>query len=135
MPQFRRIAARRVALLAFVSLAAAGCSESTAIELGNAIVTVLDANNVPVAGFPVTLIRASDGTPWRALYTSANGSGEFGAADGGVLPGTYLVHADLHLVTHTLGPGETNDKPMTVVAGQATTVTFKIIRGGGGQTS
>ena len=133
MPQFRRIAARRVALLALSAVALGGCSEATAIQLGNAIVTVLDEDNAPVAGFPVTLIRASDGTPWRALYTGANGSGEFGAADGGVLPGNYLVHADLHLVSHTLGPNETNDKPITVVVDQAVTVTFRIIRDEGGQ--
>jgi len=132
MPHFRRIAARRAALLAFAMATFAGCSESTAIELGNAIVTVVDANDAPVAGFPVTLIRASDGTPWRALYTGTNGSGEFGAADGGVLPGSYLVHADLHLVPYTLAAGETNDKPITVVGGQASVVTFSVIRGGGG---
>jgi len=132
MPHFRRMAARRVALLAFALVAFAGCSDSTGIELGTAIVMVIDTNNAPVSSFPVTLIR--EGTPWRALYTGTDGSGEFGAADGGVLPGNYTVHADVHLVAHTLAPGETNDKPMTVVAGQTATVTFRIVRATGNGT-
>lgn len=136
MPKVCRRAARRAANFAFAVAAIAGCSDSTGVSLGTATVTVVDANNAPVSSFPVTLLRASDRTPWRALYTGTNGTGEFGDRDGGVLPGNYLVHADVHLVSHTLVAGEANDKPLTVVANQSAGVTFRVLRaveGGTGQ--
>ena len=57
------------------------------------------------------------------------GRREVHRADGGVLPQTYVIRFDDINGNYKLATNETNNKPVTVVAGQEFTVTFNITKG------
>ena len=63
------------------------------------------------------------------MITSADGTDEFGAKDGGVIPATYLVFIDLTGKGYQLAAGETNYKSVRSIIGQTTTVNFKLHKG------
>jgi hypothetical protein len=95
------------------------------VPLGRVTVSVTDENNAGVGQLLVELLRPDRVTIWRSLTTSANGTGEFDTANGGVIPQSYLVR--LHLGSnYLLAEGETNDKPVTVVVGEVHPITFKV---------
>ncbi len=93
------------------------------------MVSVKDETGAGANAVVVDLVRGT--TLWASLYTSANGSGEFRAGDGGVLPDNYTVQLRLDLggsTLYTLPADETATKPATVVVDQTTTVNFKVTR-------
>lgn len=95
------------------------------VPLGRVTVAVTDENNAGVGQLLVELLRPDRVTVWRSLTTSANGTGEFDTANGGVIPQSYIVR--LHLGSnYLLAEGETNDKPVTVVVGEVHPITFKV---------
>jgi hypothetical protein len=118
---------RRSALIAFAAALSAGCTDfsSPPDQLGRLTVTVKDENNAGVGLINVDLFRGD--IPWAALATSADGSGEFRASDGGLIPDAYTVKIAL-TGNYTLAAGETTDKPVTVVVGQTQTVNYKIVK-------
>ena len=120
---------RRSAVIVFAAVLAGGCTDfsSPPAQLGTLLVSVKDENNAGVGGIPVDLYVAQGMVQWAALSTSADGSGEFRARDGGVLPQSYIVRITVG-GQYLLAPGETNDKPVTVVAGESRTVTFKLAK-------
>jgi hypothetical protein len=110
-------------------LATLSCNQSTTIyPLGKLSVQVLDANNAPVSGAAADLykITPSGSVYWRASSTGSDGIGIFGAKDGGVVEGDYVIHIGFITLTD-LAPGETNDRPVTVKAGDDTVVTFRVV--------
>jgi hypothetical protein len=118
---------RRSALIAFVAIVSAGCTDfsSPPDQLGRLTVIVKDENNVGVGLINVDLFRGD--IPWAALVTSADGSGEFRASDGGLIPDAYTVKIAL-IGNYTLAAGETVAKPVTVVVGQTQTVNYKVVK-------
>jgi hypothetical protein len=63
---------------------------------------------------------------WRASSTSSDGIAIFGAKDGGVIEGDYVIHVSF-TTRNDLAPGETNDRPVTVKAGDDTVITFRVV--------
>ena len=109
-----------------------GCTSDTTTEpeedLGRVIVTIKDENNAPVSGILVDLFLTTNSfTPWAATTTGADGTGEFSASSGGVKAQAYVARV-ISLTSYTLGTGETNNKPITVVANQTTTVSFTLTK-------
>jgi hypothetical protein len=126
-----RILRPRIGALAALAmlLATLGCSQSTTnYPLGKLSVQVLDANNVPVRGAAADLYKVtpSGRVYWRASSTSSDGIAIFGAKDDGVIEGDYVIHVSF-ITFHDLAPGETNDRPVTVKAGDDTVVTFRVV--------
>jgi hypothetical protein len=116
-------------LVALFVAAIAACTDfsSPPPSLGHAKVLVVDsATNAGVGNLAVTLLLNDRSTAWAALRTSADGSGEFRASDGGVIPQTYIVRLDLTGSGYTLAAGDTNDKPLQVVIGETNTANFKL---------
>jgi hypothetical protein len=119
---------RASAVLA-VLLATLGCSRSsTSYPLGKLAVRVLDAYNAPLRGAAADLYKL---TPrgklyWRASSTDSLGTAVFGAKNGGVIEGDYVVHVSF-ITWQDLAPGETNDRPVTVKAGHDTVITFRVV--------
>ena len=112
-----------------VVLAILGCGTLTAnYPLGKLSVQVLDANNAPVRGAAADLFKITQGVKvyWRASSTSSDGIAVFGAKDGGVVEGDYIVHVSF-IDLHDLAPGETNDRAVTIKAGDDTVVTFRVV--------
>ena len=109
--------------------ASAGCTDfsTTPVSLGRVTVSVTDQNNAGVGLIAVDLMLPDRATIWRSLRTSADGTGEFGQADGGVKSQTYIVRL-LPNTDYLLAEGETNDKPVAVVIGQTHPVTFKVVK-------
>jgi hypothetical protein len=89
---------------------------------------VLDALNNPVRGASVDLYKLtpSGKVYWRASSTDSAGIAVLGAKNGGVIEGDYAIHVGF-ITWHDLGPGETNDRPVTVKAGDDTVVTFRVV--------
>jgi hypothetical protein len=127
MALFRR---KFTALLAFgLLLAVVGCSSATStFPLGRLSARVVDANNAGVQGVLLTLYKVEGGrsTLWRTSTTSSNGIGEFGASDGGVIAGEYVIRVSF-VTQHQLAPGESNDRPVTVNEGDDIVVTFHVV--------
>jgi 5-hydroxyisourate hydrolase-like protein (transthyretin family) len=126
-----RIVRPRIGALAALTmlLATFGCSQSTTIyPLGKLSVQVLDANNAPVQGVAADLYKMtpSGKVYWRASSTSSDGIAIFGAKDGGVIEGDYVIHVSF-TTRNDLAPGETNDRPVTVKAGDDTVITFRVV--------
>jgi 5-hydroxyisourate hydrolase-like protein (transthyretin family) len=126
-----RIVRPRIGALAALTmlLATLGCSQSTTIyPLGKLSVQVLDANNAPVQGVAADLYKMtpSGKVYWRASSTSSDGIAIFGAKDGGVIEGDYVIHVSF-TTRNDLAPGETNDRPVTVKAGDDTVITFRVV--------
>ena len=126
--------ARRYSVVAFVAVAAvlSGCTDfsTTPVSLGRVTVAVTDQNNAGVPNTVVDLLLL-DRTGWRSLRTSADGTGEFGKADGGVKSQMYIVRITPE-VGYRLAADETNDKAVTVVIGQTHHVTFRLEKVGVG---
>jgi hypothetical protein len=124
----RKISIASAALFLALAVAVA-CTDfsSPPASLGHATITVVDsATNAGVGNIAATLFLNDRTTAWAALRTSSNGSGEFRPGDGGVLPQTYIVRLDLAGTGYSLAGGEINDKPLQVIIGSTTNVTFKL---------
>ena len=122
----------RKALLLVAAAVIAGCDSGSSStepnQLGRVVVTVKDDSNQPVSGVLVYLFVAGNLTsPWAATTTNASGTGEFSASLGGVKAQSYVVHVAT-LTNYTIATGDTNDKPLTVVANQTHNVTFTLTR-------
>jgi hypothetical protein len=128
---------RRAAFLAIVATAVAGCdsgSSNEPVQLGRVTVTVKDDANTPLSGILVNLYASGNtATPWAATTTGANGSAEFSADAGGVKAQSYIARV-MTLTNYNFATGETNNKPVTVVAGQTANVTFTLTKKVAGQT-
>lgn len=120
----------RIALLVGLPLVSA-CNEATAPDLGRVIVSVTEANNAGAALIPTDLLLATTRQLWRATRTTTDGSAEFGATEGGVIPQDYIVTIDLIGTRYELANGETEEKPVTVVSGQTYTISFKVVKAAG----
>jgi hypothetical protein len=115
-----------VALFSAVAIACTDFSHPPE-ALGRIQVLVVDsATNVGVPNLPMTLYLEDKTTAWRALFTSGDGSGEFGTKDGGVIPGKFTVFLDLTGKSYQLAAGEENFKPVRSIIGQTVTVNFKL---------
>jgi len=126
-----RVVHRRIAVHAalVVLLATMGCSRlSTKYPLGKLSVRVLDAQNKPVRLTAVDLYKVtpSGKVYWRASSTDSAGIAVLGAKNGGVIEGDYLIHIT-DITWHKLAPGETNDRAVTIKAGDDTVVTFRVV--------
>jgi len=127
-----RVVHRRIAVhvALVVLLATLGCSRlSTKYPLGKLSVRVIDAhNNNPVRLTAVDLYKLtpSGKVYWRASSTDSAGIAVLGAKNGGVVEGDYVIHIS-DRTWHKLAPGETNDRPVTVKAGDDTVVTFRVV--------
>lgn len=121
------------AVFAFLLLIFSACSDvsSPAVSLGRVTIRVTDAAGAGVAGIPADLLRMPDKTVWRATLTTTDGTAEFGTADGGVIPQSYIIRLLLDGRPYALAPNETNDKALTVSVGTTQTVTFRLVRTGG----
>lgn len=132
MRQLSRKVLGSIGLLTLVGVLAVACTDFShpPPSLGHIQVLVIDsATNVGVANIPMTLFLEDKTTGWRALTTNANGTGEFGSKDGGVIPGTYVVYIDLAASGYQLAAGEVNYKPVRSVISQTATVNFKLHKG------
>jgi hypothetical protein len=98
------------------------------MPLGKLSVRVIDANNAGVFGVFADLYKGTvgNGVLWRASLTSSDGTAVFGAADGGVVPANYYIHLTFGS-TYQFAVGETNDRPVTVQAGDNIVVTFHAV--------
>ena len=118
---------RRAALIAIGAALFAGCTDfsTTPVNLGRVTVTVTDQNNQGVGQLVTDLMLTDRSTIWRSIRTSSNGTGEFGTADGGVIPQQYIVRLITTGTEYSLD-NDTNDKPVTVIVGQIHPITFKV---------
>jgi hypothetical protein len=127
----RRTILKRSAFLFLATAVLGGCSIDTTAEpedVGRVIVTITDENNAPVSGILVDLFLPNNAiSPFAAATTNASGTAEFGASAGGVTPQSYIVRV-ISLTTYDIAANETNNKPVTVVANQTATVTFKLTK-------
>lgn len=126
-----RVVHRRICVHAalVVLLATLGCSRlGTKYPLGKLSVRVIDAQNKPVRLTAVDLYKLtpSGKVYWRASSTDSAGIAVLGAKNGGVIEGDYVIHIS-DRTWHKLAPGETNDRPVTVKAGDDTVVTFRVV--------
>jgi hypothetical protein len=106
-----------------------GCSRlSTKYPLGKLSVRVIDAQNKPVRLAAVDLYKLtpSGKVYWRASSTDSAGIAVLGAKNGGVIEGDYVINIS-DRTWHKLAPGETNDRPVTIKAGDDTVVTFRVV--------
>lgn len=129
MRQMCRQFSKASVLLALVVTAVVACTDfsSPPPSLGHAKLLVVDsATNAGIGNIIATLLLNDRTTQWRSLRTSADGTGEFGTADGGVIPQTYIVRLDLSGTGYTFAAGGANDRPIQVVIGETITTTFKL---------
>jgi hypothetical protein len=135
MKIFRSVFTRRTALLAFSAAIIGGCTDFSdpPSQLGHLTVSLKDETGAGVAGIPVDLLLNDRSTLWATLRTSADGTGEFRAGDGGVIPQGYIVRVVLTGTSYRLAANETNDKPIQVVIGQTHTANFVITKSSVGQ--
>lgn len=118
----------RASVACLIAAALVACTDfsTTPASLGRVTVAVTDDSNQPVPNTIVDLLLL-DRTGWRSLRTAADGTGEFGKSDGGVISQMYIVRITPD-VGYTLADDDTNDKPVTVVIGQTHHVTFKLVK-------
>ena len=126
-----RVVHRRICVHAALAvlLATLGCSRpSTKYPLGKLSVRMIDAQNKPVRLTAVDLYKLtpSGKVYWRASSTDSAGIAVLGAKNGGVTEGDYVIHIS-DRTWHKLALGETNDRPVTVKAGDDTVVTFRVV--------
>jgi hypothetical protein len=126
-----RIHRWRVAAVAALPLllATSACnSVAGTFPLGKLSVRVLDASNAPVRGVAADLYKLTPSGKlyWRASSTGTDGIAVFGADDGGVVEGDYVIHVSF-LDLHVLAPNETNDRAVTVKEGDDTVITFHAV--------
>ena len=120
---------RRIGIYAglVVLLATPGCRPK--YPVGKLSVRVIDArNNNPVRLTAVDLYKLtpSGKVYWRASSTDSAGIAVLGARNGGVIEGDYVISIS-DRTWHKLAPGETNDRPVTIKAGNDTVVTFRVV--------
>ncbi len=129
MKLLRKFNSRRIAALTLGVMLLGGCVDlsSPSDNLGRLLVTVKDDAGAGVPGIAVDLYLEDGKTFWTGLRTTSNGTGEFRAADGGLLPRGYIARIDLPS-TYQLATGETKDKPAVVTVGQTATVNYKIVK-------
>lgn len=132
MNLIRSIFLRCVALLTVAALGGAGCTDFSKPpeQLGHLIVTVRDETGKGVPGINFTALLSDRATEWAKVSTSGDGTAEFRASDGGILPQTYIVRFDALNGSYRLAADESNDKPVVVVIGQTQTVNFKVTKAG-----
>jgi hypothetical protein len=96
--------------------------------LGRLSVRVIDASGAPVGLVAADLFKMgpSGKVYWRASRTDGGGVAVFGAKDGGVIEGDYLVHIGL-MPWQKLAPGETNDRPVRLKKGDDIVLTFRLV--------
>ena len=126
MPLFRR---HFTLLPAFgLLLGAVSCNGTTTSPLGRLSAKVIDANNAGVQGVLLDLYKVEGGGSilWRASISSSDGTGEFGASDGGVITGEYFIRVSF-VTQYELAPGESNDRPVTVNEGDNIVVTVRVV--------
>jgi hypothetical protein len=125
---------RRSAFLVMSAVVIGGCTDFSDPPdiLGKVFVSAKDQNGAGVGGINFTLLLNDRSTQWAKVVTSSNGTAEFRADDGGVLAQTYIVRFDALNGTYKLAAGETNDKPVNVIAGQEFTITFNVTKEGPG---
>jgi hypothetical protein len=127
MRNFRRRIAPLAVLAILCTTLSCGSATSPA-ALGQLSAKVVDANNAGIFGVYADLYKVvgGGGLLWRAGITSSNGVAVFGASDGGVDAGDYYIHLTFNS-NHELAVGETNDRPVTVQAGDNIVVTFHAV--------
>jgi hypothetical protein len=103
------------------------CGHGEHYPLGKLAVKVLDDQNKPVRGAAADLYKLtpSGRVYWRASRTDSAGIAVLGAQNGGVIEGDYQIHVST-ITWDELVPGETNDKSVTLKAGDDTVVTFRV---------
>lgn len=103
------------------------CGRKEHYPLGKLAVKVIDDQNKPVRGAAADLYKLtpSGRVYWRASRTDSAGIAVLGAQNGGVIEGDYQIHVSF-ISWHELVPGETNDKSVTLKAGEDTVVTFRV---------
>lgn len=103
------------------------CGRREHYPLGKLAVKVIDDQNKPVRGAAADLYKLtpSGRVYWRASRTDSSGIAVLGAQNGGVIEGDYLIHVSF-ITWHELVPGETNDKSVTLKAGEDTVITFRV---------
>jgi hypothetical protein len=125
---------RRITPLAILAIvfATLSCGSSTdATPVGGLSIKVIDQNNAGIFGVSADLYKvvSGGGVLWRRSLTSSDGTAVFGAAEGGVGAGDYYIHVSFSS-NHELAVGETNDRPVSVVAGDNTVITFHAVAKG-----
>ena len=130
MRNFRRRIAPLAILTILCTTLSCGGATSTG-PIGQLSIKVVDQNNAGIFGVSADLYKvvSGGGLLWRRSLTSSDGTAVFGAADGGVGAGDYYIHITFS-TNHQLASGETNDRPVTVVAGENTVVTFHAVAQG-----
>lgn len=125
---------RRSAAILLAAGLAGGCTDFSKApeQLGHLIVVAKDASGAGIQGIKFTLLLNDRATEWAKVSTSADGSAEFRASDGGVLPQTYIIRFETLNGSYGLAPNETNDKPAQVVLGQTLTINFTVAKVGPG---
>jgi hypothetical protein len=125
----RRIAPLAILAAVFTTLSCNSLTDT--VPLGKLSVRVIDANNAGVFGVFADLYKGTvgNGVLWRASLTSSDGTAVFGAADGGVVAANYYIHLTFG-TGHQLAVGETNDRPVTIQAGDNIVVTFHAVAKG-----
>ncbi|HEU4879763.1 MAG TPA: hypothetical protein VFT21_09930 [Gemmatimonadaceae bacterium] len=120
---------RRSVLVVSALVLTSGCTDfsSPPDALGKLLVSVKDETGAGIGNVAVDLYLNDRVTQWAGLITSADGTGEFRAKDGGLIPQTYIVRLVL-TSNYALAAGETIDKPVTVVIGQTATVNYKLVK-------
>ena len=128
----RRIA--RLAILAIVFTTLSCGSSTEAAPVGALSIRVIDQNNAGIFGVSADLYKvvSGGGLLWRRSLTSSDGTAVFGAADGGVSAGDYYIHVTFNSL-YQLAVGETNDRPVTVIAGDNLVVMFHAVPKGPGE--
>lgn len=115
----------RTALMLLSLVMATGCSSPTEPDKfpdpGHIIVRVLDTSARPVAGVLVQLWTADLTLVWRDGTTGADGRIEIGQAQGGVLPGDYVVKVQLP-DGYALAAGQPASTPVSVRSRAQTSV-------------
>ncbi|HMJ16820.1 MAG TPA: hypothetical protein VK478_00385 [Gemmatimonadaceae bacterium] len=130
MRNFRR-GIEALAVLAILGTTLSCGSSTSTGPVGQLSIKVVDQNNAGVFGVSGDLYKvvSGGGLLWRRSLTSADGTAVFGAADGGVGAGDYYIHVAFSS-NHELAVGETNDRPVSVVAGDNTVITFHAVAKG-----
>ena len=130
MRLLKSVLTRRMALVAVSAVLIGGCLDlsSPSQQLGHMLVQVKDDAGVGVSGLQVDLMLPDRATVWASLRTSADGSGEFRADDGGVLPQSYILRIMLTGTPYELSADDTNDKAVIVQPEQRVTANFTVVK-------
>jgi hypothetical protein len=95
-------------------------------------VSAKDESGAPVAGVKFTAFLADRTTAWAVVTTGADGTAEFRASDGGILPQTYVVRFDATTPGYTVPQGQPVEKPVTVLVGHTHDLSFTVRKSGPG---